>query len=185
MSNKQNVGATGLVARSNQEWYNCRVFQLGDFNITNIRNERVIMYEVQYIVAWWQSFQLTKCQTKGSTEALLAQKYDWVDSEGILGRFAKYRLMRIQEKGCYSDVHGAVVVSEWQWEGNRMGVVIASDLLTRYSFWRMKPGIFAFHSSNIWLPRMKQYGLGGETILFELPNTSVWRVKQYCSGVKM
>ena len=44
------VGATGLVARSNQEWYNCRVFQLGDFNITNIRNERVIMYEVQYIV---------------------------------------------------------------------------------------------------------------------------------------
>ena len=56
--------------------------------------------------------ELTKCQTKGSTEALLAQKYDWVDSEGILGRFAKYRLMRIQEKGCYSDVHGAVVVSE-------------------------------------------------------------------------
>ena len=29
MSYKQNVGATGLVARSNQEWYNCGEFQLG------------------------------------------------------------------------------------------------------------------------------------------------------------
>ena len=56
--------------------------------------------------------ELTKRQTKGSTEGLLAQKYGLVDSEGILGQFAKYRLMRIREKGCYSDVHGAVVVSE-------------------------------------------------------------------------
>ena len=48
MSNKQNVGATGLVARSNQEWYNCGVFQLGNFNRIKIRNERAIMYGVQY-----------------------------------------------------------------------------------------------------------------------------------------
>ena len=29
MSNKQNVGATDLVARSNQEWYNCGGFNWG------------------------------------------------------------------------------------------------------------------------------------------------------------
>ena len=29
MSNKQNVGATGLVARSNQEWYNWGFFNWG------------------------------------------------------------------------------------------------------------------------------------------------------------
>ena len=56
--------------------------------------------------------KLTKCQTKGSTEGLLAQKYGLVDSEGILGQFAKYRLMRIREKGCYLDVPKGIVVSE-------------------------------------------------------------------------
>ena len=37
---------------------------------------------------------LTKCQTKGSTMSFLTPKYDLVDSEGLLERFAKYRLMQ-------------------------------------------------------------------------------------------
>ena len=43
------VGATGLVARSNQEWYNWGGIQLGDFNRIKMRNERVIMYGGRYI----------------------------------------------------------------------------------------------------------------------------------------
>ena len=45
---------------------------------------------------WWTLLNcvLTKCQTKGSTMPFLAPKYDLVDSEGLLGRFAKYRLMQ-------------------------------------------------------------------------------------------
>ena len=45
---------------------------------------------------WWTllDYVLTKCQTKGATMSFLAPKYDLVDSEGLLGRFAKYRLMQ-------------------------------------------------------------------------------------------
>ena len=45
---------------------------------------------------WWtfRNYVLTKCQTKGSTMSFLAPKYDLVDSEGLLGRFIKYRLMQ-------------------------------------------------------------------------------------------
>ena len=45
---------------------------------------------------WWTLLNcvLTKCQTKGSTMPFLAPKYDLVDSEGLLERFAKYRLMQ-------------------------------------------------------------------------------------------
>ena len=45
---------------------------------------------------WWTFWNcvLTKCQTKGSTMSFLAPKYSLVDSEGLLGRFAKYRLMQ-------------------------------------------------------------------------------------------
>ena len=48
-----------------------------------------------YIRGGWTLLNcvLTKCQTKGSTMPFLAPKYDLVDSEGLLGRFAKYRLM--------------------------------------------------------------------------------------------
>ena len=44
---------------------------------------------------WWTllNYVLTKCQMKGATMSFLAPKYDLVDSEGLLGRFAKYRLM--------------------------------------------------------------------------------------------
>ena len=63
--------------------------------------------------------------------------------------------------------------------------LLPSDLLTSPSFQRAKLQIFAFHSPKIWLPRMKQYCLGGETILFDLPNTSVWLLKQYRLSVKM
>ena len=45
-------------------------------------------------VGWtFRNCVLTKCQTKGATMSFLAPKYDLVDSEGLLGRFAKYRLM--------------------------------------------------------------------------------------------
>ena len=37
---------------------------------------------------------LTKCQTKASTVPMLAPKYGLVDSEALLGRFAKYALMQ-------------------------------------------------------------------------------------------
>ena len=40
------------------------------------------------------NYVLTKCQMKGSTMSFLAPKYDLVDSEALLGRFAKYRLMQ-------------------------------------------------------------------------------------------
>ena len=60
-----------------------------------------------------------------------------------------------------------------------------SDLLTRLTFQRTKPGVFAFHPPNIWLPRMKQYCLGSETILFDSSNTCVSHVKQYCLSLKM
>ena len=45
---------------------------------------------------WWtfRNYVLTKCQTKGAIMSFLAPKYDLVDSEGLLGRFAKYRLMQ-------------------------------------------------------------------------------------------
>ena len=58
----------------------------------------------------------------------------------------------------------------------------ASDLLTPHSFWRMKPGVFAFHFPKIWLPGTKQSCLGHETILFDAANYIVWLAKQYCSG---
>ncbi len=41
---------------------------------------------------------LTKCQTNRSTESMLAPKYDWVDSEALLRRFAKYTLLPIHRK---------------------------------------------------------------------------------------
>ena len=50
MSNKQNVGATGLGARSNQEWYNCGGFNWGISIESKCGIRGVIMYEVQYIV---------------------------------------------------------------------------------------------------------------------------------------
>ena len=40
-------------------------------------------------------FLLSKCQTKVSTVPFLAPKYSLVDSEALLGRFAKYTLMQI------------------------------------------------------------------------------------------
>ena len=45
---------------------------------------------------WWTflNYVLTKCQTKRSTMSFLAPKYDLVDSEDLLGRFTKYRLMQ-------------------------------------------------------------------------------------------
>ena len=49
----------------------------------------------------------------------------------------------------------------------------ASDLLTPHSFWRMKPGVFAFHFPKIWLPGTKQSCLGHETILFGSRNNIV------------
>ena len=60
-----------------------------------------------------------------------------------------------------------------------------SDLLTRLTFQRTKPEVFAFHPPNIWLPWMKQYCLGSETILFDSSNTCVSHVKQYCLSLKM
>ena len=41
---------------------------------------------------------LTKCQTNRSTRRMLAPKYDWVDSEALLRRFAKYTLLPIHRK---------------------------------------------------------------------------------------
>jgi len=60
--------------------------------------------------------------------------------------------------------------------------LLPSDLLTRHTFWRKKPGVFAFQFPKIWLPGAKQLCLAGETILFEAANYIVWRAKQYCSG---
>ena len=46
-------------------------------------------------VGWtFRNYVLTKCQTKGATMSFLTPKYDLVDSEALLGRFAKYRLMQ-------------------------------------------------------------------------------------------
>ena len=74
-----------------------------------MQNDRTTMYVGRYIgrvldratrpVAPTSPPELTKCQTKGATVGFLAQKYGLVDFEGILGRFAKYRLMRIREMG--------------------------------------------------------------------------------------
>ena len=46
---------------------------------------------------------LTKCQTKASTVPFLAPKYDWVDSEALLRRFAKYTLTQIRSKRYHPD----------------------------------------------------------------------------------
>ena len=44
--------------------------------------------------------RLTKCQTKGSIVPFLAPKYELVDSEALLRRFAKYTLLRMDDECC-------------------------------------------------------------------------------------
>ena len=45
---------------------------------------------------WWTFIELRfdKMSNEGSTMSFLTPKYDLVDSEGLLERFAKYRLMQ-------------------------------------------------------------------------------------------
>ena len=76
-------------------------------------------------VGWtFRNCVLTKCQTKGATMSFLAPKYDLVDSEGLLGRFAKYRLM---QTGVLEQHSGGC------WE--RMGVLFSVSLSLYPSFY--------------------------------------------------
>ena len=126
---------------------------------------------------WWtfRNCVLTKCQTKGATMPFLAPKYDLVDSEGLLERFAKYRLMQTEvlERhfgGC--------------WE--RMGVLFLFSVPNGslfITFWCVDSTLLLESETHFFLlPFSKDLTSGRETIVFGRWNYIVWRAKQYCSG---
>ena len=124
---------------------------------------------------WWTflNYVLTKCQTKGATMSFLAPKYDLVDSEGILGRFAKYTLM---QEGA-SERHFGV-----GWE--RMDVLFlfsVSNGSLFITFWFVDSTLLLERETHFFLlPFSKDLTSGHETIVFGRWNYIVWRGKLYC-----
>ena len=124
---------------------------------------------------WWtfRNCVLTKCQTKGSTMLFLAPKYDLVDSEGLLGRFAKYRLM---QEGVLERHFGGC------WE--RMGVLFlfsVSNGSLFITFWFVDSTLLLESETHFFLlPFSKDLTSGRETIVFGRWNYIVWGGKLYC-----
>ena len=124
---------------------------------------------------WWTllNYVLTKCQTKGSTMSSLAPKYDLVDSEGILGRFAKYTLM---QEGVLERYYGR------DWE--RMDVLFlfsVSNGSLFITFWFVDSTLLLERETHFFLlPFSKDLTSGHETIVFGRWNYIVWRGKLYC-----
>ena len=76
------------------------------------------------------NYVLTKCQMKGSTMSFLAPKYDLVDSEALLGRFAKYRLMQEGVLERHFEVDWERWVSFFCFRFLMLLFLLPSDLLT-------------------------------------------------------
>ena len=124
---------------------------------------------------WWtfRNCVLTKCQTKGATMPFLAPKYDLVDSEGLLGRFAKYRLM---QTGVLEQHSGGC------WE--RMGVLFLFPVPngTLFITFRFVDSTLLLESETHFflLSFSKDLTSGRETIVFGRWNYIVWGGKLYC-----
>ena len=92
---------------------------------------------------------LTKCQTNRFTGRMLAPKYDWVDSEALLRLFAKYTLLSIRRKRYPDGTSGRHPAFTRTAPLPIQRILLPSNLLTRHSFQRTKPGIFHFHFPKI------------------------------------
>ena len=124
---------------------------------------------------WWTFWNcvLTKCQTKGSTMSFLTPKYDLVDSEGLLERFAKYRLM---QTGALERHSGGC------WEG--MGVLFLLPVPNSSLFitiWFVDSILLLESETHFFLLSFsKDLTSGRETIVFGRWNYIVWGGKLYC-----
>ena len=119
------------------------------------------------------NYVLTKCQTKGSTMSFLTPKYDLVDSEGLLERFAKYRLM---QTGALERHSGGC------WEG--MGVLFLLPVPNSSLFitiWFVDSILLLESETHFFLLSFsKDLTSGRETIVFGRWNYIVWGGKLYC-----
>lgn len=183
---RRNAGATGLVARSDKTIFLPPItalipHSLHPYTLLYIRTRHPYRETTCLRSSVTHHFViLSKCQMNHPTETFVGAKDGDDDFAGILGWFAKYIFTPNPIVSFPYALHAEQLVAHRVLTGENTphynsskmnGSALLPESKRPYFFIAIP---FSLHRES------KQYCFTLQTILFDEPNTSVWRVKQYC-----